>query len=61
MSLSQAPNSAKPQAAPVKTAVLANGAPDFKKMTSAEKVAYSRQRIKSDIARNSNGNGKGRA
>ncbi len=36
-------------AAPMKPAVLDK--PDFKKMTAAEKVVYSRQRIKSDIAK----------
>jgi hypothetical protein len=32
-----------------------NGAPDFKKMTGAQKVAYSRQRIASDVAAGANG------
>ena len=46
---------AKPQAA--KTLVIAKpGAPDFKSMTSAQKVAYARQRIKADLARHSEGN-----
>jgi hypothetical protein len=35
----------------VKTAVIGNPAPDFKKMTAAEKVAYSRARIRADIAK----------
>jgi len=32
-----------------------DGAPDFKKMTPAEKVAYARQRIKSDLFKNGSG------
>jgi hypothetical protein len=32
-----------------------DGSPDFSKMSSAQKVALARQRIKSDIARNGNG------
>jgi hypothetical protein len=32
--------------------VTSDGAPDFKKMTSAQKVAFARQRIKSDLTRN---------
>ncbi|MEO6436531.1 MAG: hypothetical protein ABIP55_12340 [Tepidisphaeraceae bacterium] len=51
---------AKAQAT-VKTAVIASAAPDFKKMTSAEKLAYARQRIKSDVTGSGNGNTKGRA
>ena len=49
---------AKPQAS-VKTAVIpkVSGAnPDFRSMTSAQKVAYARARIKDDLARQSNGN-----
>jgi hypothetical protein len=34
-----------------------DGSPDFKKMTPAQKVAYARQRIQSDISRNNDGNG----
>ena len=44
-----------------KTAVIAKGAegtPDFKKMSSAQKVAYARARIKEDLARQSGGNGR---
>lgn len=33
-----------------------DGSPDFKKMTSAQKVAWSRQRIAADLAKNGNGN-----
>jgi hypothetical protein len=67
-----AATSAKPQAAKTaegnsapKTAVipapaafpkLSSGAIDFKKMTPAQKVAYSRERIRSDVSR-ANGNG----
>jgi hypothetical protein len=36
----------------------AGGAPDFKKMTPAQKLAYSRQRIQSDLTK-SGGNGRG--
>jgi hypothetical protein len=54
VSLSQS-SSAKPQAA-VKTGVVASPWPDFSKMTSAEKVAYARKRIKNDLSGNSNGN-----
>jgi hypothetical protein len=50
----------------VKAAVIANpafptksdGSPDFKKMTAAQKVAFARERIKSDLAR-ANGDGGG--
>jgi hypothetical protein len=53
---------AKPQEKKVASAVIAkpsgtgyptltNGSPDFKKMTSAQKVAFSRQRIQSDLSR----------
>lgn len=51
----------KPAAPEVKTAVIAkpidglptkaDGSPDFKKMTPAQKVAYSRQRIQNDLTR----------
>ena len=34
----------------------ANGSLDFKKMTPAQKVAYSRQKIQSDLQRNNDGN-----
>jgi hypothetical protein len=34
-----------------------DGSPDFSKMTAAQKVTYSMQRIRSDIARNGNGDG----
>jgi hypothetical protein len=51
----------QPHASAVKTTVIAGSRPDFTKMSPAEKVAYARQRIKADIARASNGNGKGRA
>lgn len=51
----------QPRAGENKTAASAGSAPDFRKMSPAEKVAYARQRIKSDIARASNGNGKGPA
>jgi hypothetical protein len=54
VSLSQS-SSAKPQAA-VKTGMVASPWPDFAKMTSAEKVAYARKRIKNDLAGNSNVN-----
>ncbi|HEY7119138.1 MAG TPA: hypothetical protein VH475_21285 [Tepidisphaeraceae bacterium] len=38
----------------------ADGSPDFKKMTAAQKVAYARERIKGDLARgNGDGNGGG--
>jgi hypothetical protein len=37
--------------AEAKTAVTGNPAPDFKKMTAAEKVAYSRARIRADVAK----------
>jgi hypothetical protein len=33
----------------------ANGSPDFKKMSPAQKVAYSRQRIQSDLSKSGNG------
>ena len=49
---------AKPQA-DVKTAVIPKasaGTPDFRNMTAAQKVAYARTRIKSDLAKQSNGN-----
>jgi hypothetical protein len=36
----------------------AEGTPDFKRMTPAQKVAYSRQRIQSDVARNGDGQGR---
>jgi hypothetical protein len=45
------PNGAK---FPAKT----DGSPDFKKMSAAEKVAYSRRRIQSDLVRASDGNGR---
>jgi hypothetical protein len=32
-----------------------DGSPDFSKMSSAQKVAFSRQRIRTDISRNGNG------
>ncbi len=35
-----------------------NATPDFKKMTSAEKVAYARARLKDDIVRSAQGNGR---
>jgi hypothetical protein len=35
----------------------ADGSPDFKKMSAAQKVAYSREKIKSDLAK-ANGNGR---
>jgi hypothetical protein len=51
----------KPAAPEVKTAVIAqavdglplksDGSPDFKKMTAAQKVAFSRRRIQNDLAR----------
>ncbi|HEY2588552.1 MAG TPA: hypothetical protein VGI81_22615 [Tepidisphaeraceae bacterium] len=44
-------------AAPAVYPKLSNGAIDFKKMTPAQKVAYSRERIRSDTVK-SNGNGK---
>ena len=44
-------------AAPVAYPKLSNGSVDFKKMTPAQKVAYSRERIRSDGSR-ANGNGK---
>jgi hypothetical protein len=52
---------AKRAKAPEKTATQASplqksATPDFKKMTSAEKVAYARSRIKSDLTRHGNGN-----
>lgn len=34
------------------------GEPDFKKMSAAEKVAYSRQRIRADVAKANTGNGR---
>jgi hypothetical protein len=37
-----------------------DGSPDFSRMSSAQKVALARQRIKTDIVRNGNGNGDGR-
>ena len=48
----------------VKAAVIANaslptksdGSPDFKKMTAAQKVAFARERIKSDLAQQNGGN-----
>jgi hypothetical protein len=51
----------KAAATSVKTAVIAKPAqssagPDFKNMTSAQKVAYARQRIQADVTRSSNGN-----
>src|SRR6476646_5767937 len=46
---------AKAQAA--KTAVIPKSdLPDFKSMTSAQKVAYARQRIKADLSRHEGGN-----
>ena len=42
---------------PVAFPKLSNGAIDFKKMTPAQKVAYSRERIRSDMTK-ANGNGK---
>jgi hypothetical protein len=36
----------------------ADGSPDFSRMSSAQKVALARQRIKSDIARNGDGDGR---
>ncbi|HEX4795314.1 MAG TPA: hypothetical protein VH370_16075 [Humisphaera sp.] len=44
----------------VATAVISNTnpKPDFKSMTSAQKVAYARQRIKADLHRSGEGNGK---
>ncbi|MDB5289893.1 MAG: hypothetical protein JWL69_1134 [Phycisphaerales bacterium] len=35
-----------------------DGSPDFKKMSAAEKVTYSRRRIQSDLVRTSDGNGR---
>jgi hypothetical protein len=35
-----------------------DGKPDFKSMTPAQKVAYSRQRIQADVARNGDGQGR---
>jgi len=60
---SYAGNSATPppQRKPlVATAVISNPdpKPDFKSMTSAQKVAYARQRIKADLQRSAEGNGK---
>lgn len=37
-----------------------DGTPDFSKMSSAQKVAFSRQRIRTDVARNGNGDGQRR-
>ena len=45
----------------VKAAVIPKaspGTPDFKSMTAAQKVAYARQRIQEDLAKQSNGNGR---
>lgn len=42
-------------AAPAKLPTRADGSPDFKKMTSAQKVAWSRQRIAADLSKNGNG------
>ena len=45
----------------VKTAVIAkpaDGTPDFRGMTAAQKVAYARSRIKADLAKQSNANGR---
>jgi hypothetical protein len=39
-------------------ATRSDNTPDFKKMTSAEKVAYARARLKSDVARDASGNGR---
>lgn len=55
--------SAKPSAVVAKTVIPApappplkpDGSPDFKKMTAAQKVAYSRQRITADVTRSNNG------
>jgi hypothetical protein len=47
--------SAKPQGAAKATVVFplnGDGSPDFKKMTSAQKVAFARRRIQNDVARN---------
>jgi len=60
-SLARSPAAKQP--APVKTAVIARpaasaGAPDFKNMTSAQKVAYARQRIQTDLTRSADGNGR---
>jgi hypothetical protein len=41
--------------APVAPPLKPDGSPDFKKMTAAQKVAYSRSRIASDVNRGSNG------
>jgi hypothetical protein len=40
-----------PAAIPIRT----DGSPDFKKMTSAQKVAYARDRIRADVSRNGDG------
>ena len=58
------PPAPKPGAEPPKTAVipapggvptLADGSPDFKTMTPAQKLAWSRYKIQSDLSRNGNG------
>lgn len=49
---------AKPQGAVVATAMIPmtpNGTPDFKRMTAAQKVAYSRQRIGANLGKGGNG------
>jgi hypothetical protein len=61
VSLTGTGGSPKAAATSVKTAVIAkpaqsSAAPDFKNMTSAQKVAYARQRIQADVTRSSNGN-----
>jgi hypothetical protein len=57
VSLASAPK--KTAETPAKTAVItkaSDAAPDFKVMTPAQKVAYARSRIKTDLARQSNSN-----
>jgi len=44
-------------AAPSSIPTKPDGSPDFKKMSAAQKVAYSRERIKTDLAK-VNGNGR---
>src|SRR5688572_22411417 len=45
--------------APASPPLKPDGSPDFKKMTAAQKVAYSRQRIAADLSRGENGNSSG--
>jgi hypothetical protein len=57
VSLASAPK--KSRETPVKTAVIpkaSDAIPDFKGMTAAQKVAYARSRIKTDLATQSNAN-----